>query len=187
MKVTCKKKKQKVFNDDKWEAVTKELELRKRCPEKTKNRFAIVDKKIDEKWQEIVKDSSWLRSSDSKSCNSGDDSSAPLLSFENKSKEVKSSLAVKNDDDIKCFQRHSLHEAALNTKKGNDKSKCKQRSVSMKRVQIEPEKNMNDSSESYETILFKRMFGQFREVVKSEEDTKKEIKIKQFEKIKTSR
>merc|ERR1711892_454555 len=59
------KKKLKIFNDKKWEAVTKELKLRKRCQtskcETTSNGDMKPKSTIDEKWDEISKKSSWLQ------------------------------------------------------------------------------------------------------------------------------
>merc|ERR1711892_831305 len=57
----------KIFNDKKWAAVTKELELRKRCQtnkyETTSNGDMKPKSTIDEKWDEISKKSSWLQQS----------------------------------------------------------------------------------------------------------------------------
>merc|ERR1711892_664429 len=61
------KKKLKIFNDKKWAAVTKELELRKRCQtnkyETTSNGDMKPKSTIDEKWDEISTKSSWLQQS----------------------------------------------------------------------------------------------------------------------------
>ena len=61
------KKKRRTFKDKKWEAVTKEFELRKKMlPRTDESKLIIIissENKIDDKWEEIRKKSNWLRQS----------------------------------------------------------------------------------------------------------------------------
>ena len=161
------------------------------------------ENKTDEKWEEIRKKSNWLRQSrelklqvstsseqkmngsavvnDSQQVKKRPEQDLPQGDKQTVKYRMKQNVSNEHQSRSAEIKQLSFTTPALGSQLAATNNKKKQRSTSciLRRA--------STVVDSYESCLVRKMFGQFREVVKTDGDEEKEEKRKEIEKIKLAR